>query len=437
MITQKAKELSAKAAKLYEEEKFEAAQKYALQAVSLDSQNHEALQVIGNVFFVQNDYEKALEFYQKAHRADPQNIADMFNLGNVFLQQRQYKQAALWAQTLLNADAGNINGLMLLGHCLLEEGEFADSILCFEQIIKAESDNFWAYNYYSRALQKSGFFEAAVQAAYQAVELSNGADSQHINMGYCLYEISLEKDIKSIKDILKKWHKKYGGNPLVDYVFSALRSNKNILRSNPVYVRRIFDAFADSFEDSLAALEYQVPQLIAKKYGDLLPENSLGLDIGCGTGLCGVFLDSLNKKIDLWGVDISPLMLSQAASKNIYKNLLAMDIETPFLFKDSLLFDFVTAADVLTYFGRLDKVFSNVFKALKKEGVFIFSVTQNNENKDDYFLHLSGRFLHSKNYVEKLLNKYGFCILKEEFCTLRFEGGFPVKGWIFAARKTQ
>ena len=93
------------------------------------------------------------------------------------------------------------------------------------------------------------------------------------------------------------------------------------------------------------------------------------------------------------------------------------------------------AADVFTYFGELGSVFVLMFDALKPGGRILFSVSENSHNKDDYFLHLSGRFLHSKSYVEEGLKKRGFIIEKLNRVKLRNEGEAEVWGWIVMARK--
>ena len=72
---------------------------------------------------------------------------------------------------------------------------------------------------------------------------------------------------------------------------------------------------------------------------------------------------------------------------------------------------------------------------LKKNGRIIFTVSENNENKNDYFLHPSGRYLHHKNYVKKILKQNN---LKEEFIKrerLRNEGDSQVWGYMVSAVK--
>ena len=114
---------------------------------------------------------------------------------------------------------------------------------------------------------------------------------------------------------------------------------------------------------------------------------------------------------------------------------MSVEVLSQFLSRHENGYDLINAADVFTYFGELGSVFVLMFDALKPGGRILFSVSENSHNKDDYFLHLSGRFLHSKSYVEEGLKKRGFIIEKLNRVKLRNEGEAEVWGWIVMARK--
>ena len=158
------------------------------------------------------------------------------------------------------------------------------------------------------------------------------------------------------------------------------------------------------------------------------------LDLGCGSGLCGKYLKKIFKKSRLVGVDISSQMLLKAKEKNVYDELVKNDITDCFC-GDNLKFDVVVASDVFTYFGNLDSVFKKVDSLLCKKGVFAFTVSENNLNKKDYFLMPSSRFVHSIKYVENMLKKYDFSIIKNECKILRKEGDKDVMGRVFLVEK--
>ncbi len=423
---------------LYRQARYDEAEISARKELACDKTNHDALQVLGNVCFIRGDFFAALSLYRRGFLLGTDK-ADVFNIANVFFQLKKYRQAALWVKKALTMDDAFFDAWILLGQCQMALEQNMEATDSLRKACRLKSDDVWVHSYLGQVLQKNGEYDAALEEALCAVLLSGGEDSQQINMAYALYETALENGKDSIQKFASAWQQKYAGNPIVDYALAALVSDKKILKSDALYVRKIFDIFAEDFEETLASLDYRVPQIIATECKAFCEEKILQewriLDMGCGTGLCGKFLASLYLKISLDGVDISAEMLKKAAEKNVYKSLFCDDVEHFFAMSDSL-YDVIVAADVLTYFGALENIFFQVKKHLKKNGAFIFSVTQNSLNDDDSFLHMSGRFLHTENYVKKVVKQCGFMVKKQQSCKLREEGDSEVFGWIFCIEKS-
>ena len=72
---------------------------------------------------------------------------------------------------------------------------------------------------------------------------------------------------------------------------------------------------------------------------------------------------------------------------------------------------------------------------MAEKGLFVFTVSENSYNSDEYFLTMSGRFVHSSDYVLKLLKKNGFEKLLMERKALRNEGDRVVYGYVVVAEK--
>src|SRR5690606_24926768 len=71
---------------------------------------------------------------------------------------------------------------------------------------------------------------------------------------------------------------------------NALTGENSPHRPPEGYVERLFDNYAESFDaDVLEKLQYDVPSLLQEALSPyLLGENLVyGVDLGCGTGLCG------------------------------------------------------------------------------------------------------------------------------------------------------
>ena len=210
-------------------------------------------------------------------------------------------------------------------------------------------------------------------------------------------------------------------------------------RAPPEYLQAVFDGYAERFEQHLIGLGYRIPgvmraALIEHLHLDTASEarnDPLGpvLDLGCGTGLLGVVLSDLPLR-PLVGVDISAGMLEQAQRKNIYAALHAGDIES-FLGATTCRWPVVLAADVLIYFGGLDRVFPLVRAAMQPNGLFMFSVEELDAGaapERGWRLGCQGRYAHSEAYVRAVATATGFRLLTVRRESVRHEAGAPVPG---------
>lgn len=210
--------------------------------------------------------------------------------------------------------------------------------------------------------------------------------------------------------------------------FLAAETGKTPLTAPKVYVEGLFDNYASRFEQSLLEeLAYQTPKIIAEKLAAMGSKGSLGsvLDLGCGTGLVGQEVRPLCEKLE--GVDISKAMLKEAERKNVYDKLTRCGI-TEYLSNESLDYDYIVAADVFVYIGDLSDIFCLIKTRNKRSGKFVFS-TEHTES-EGFVLEKSGRFSHSKAYIEMLASKFEFQIAEHFVHNLRKEyGKFLVGGF--------
>jgi predicted TPR repeat methyltransferase len=240
-----------------------------------------------------------------------------------------------------------------------------------------------------------------------------------------------------------------GNNVLATHMLTAITGGNGndegggytrLERASNAFVSALFDDFAETFDDKLGALAYQVPQLIGQAAYDLLQMThretfDSALDAGCGTGLAGRFLRPLVSG-PLVGIDLSRLMLNKAKectltkgcgfkvlvengndttdtdddttvsarnNRPLYDNLVKSDLETVTLTNLTLNlsstddetamaavggFDLIVAADVFVYIGNLEKILHNFAKLMKvddsMESFLIFSCERiDDDNYDD------------------------------------------------------
>jgi predicted TPR repeat methyltransferase len=200
------------------------------------------------------------------------------------------------------------------------------------------------------------------------------------------------------------------------------------------YVRSLFNSYANHYEAHLVqTLHYQVPALMyqmLRLYTGVENNRWHILDLGCGTGLCGQAFTAY--AASLTGVDLSDEMLKLAAEKQIYDEIIQADIIS-YLQHASNQYDLVIASDVFSYFGCLDLLISLISGAVKQEGLLMFSVEKSEQA--DYEMTDSGRFIHSKQYVDCLAQDKQFVLLQSQEVILRLQEDRPVLGYLYLLKK--
>lgn len=194
-------------------------------------------------------------------------------------------------------------------------------------------------------------------------------------------------------------------------------------------IKNLFDSYAKQFESHLVEkLAYSIPAGIdeAIKHHAGMQRFSCAVDLGCGTGLMGVRLAS--RVDELVGVDLSSRMLNEAKEKNIYKRLVEADA-IEFLNAEQKPFDLILAADVIVYLGELKPLFVAVFKKATENAIFAFSTESSEKaNESGWELRNTGRYAHTKAFVQQSAESAGWSFLSCEDVVVRLESDKPVKG---------
>ena len=224
-------------------------------------------------------------------------------------------------------------------------------------------------------------------------------------------------------------------DPYVRHLVRAAGLLPGADRAPPEYLQAVFNGYAERFEQHLIGLGYRIPGLMRAALVERLHLEAAArptgpvLDLGCGTGLLGVVLSDLPLR-PLVGVDISSAMLEQAQAKSIYAALHVADIET-FLRATDQKWSVMLAADVLIYFGALDRLLALVRAAMQPRGLFLFSLEElenSSEAAGGWRLGCQGRYAHTAAYVRELAAASGFYLREFKHETLRYEAGAPVPG---------
>ncbi len=423
----------------YELGEYEASENYANSALKLDSHNVASWQNLANIAFCREDYEKALEYYQKMYDSNNNSYIAMINLANTYYCLNKYVLALEFAKKSLEKHPSSVVANMISGNALSAMGKYEKAIDRYLRVCELDEQNFEVYNSLSQTYRLLNDWENSVMFAWRYIKsIENPSDNTHLNFGYLLYECYAEKSNTLAKKYANKWQSYYPQNKVVEHMVCALTNGTALSGSDDSFIRATFDTFAPDFDETLASLDYQVPSLIEKEAENYLKSSVFRgyhiLDLGCGTGLCGEKMKKFASRKGLIGIDLSEKMLELAEQKKIYAQLICDDV-CNYMENSSYFFHVITASDVLTYFGDLTKLMVRISKSLTPEGLFIFTISENTDNQNDYFMVPSGRFVHNPAYVERVLKSAGLRVLNVEHHILRNEAEVPVYGYIYTTQK--
>jgi predicted TPR repeat methyltransferase len=159
---------------------------------------------------------------------------------------------------------------------------------------------------------------------------------------------------------------------------------------------------------------------------EFVKSNEKLLDLGIGTGLASINFSKIGLKI--YGVDASQEMLNVCKSKSFTDQLLLHNIsDFPIPFDDSF-FNHVICCGVLHFFDNLTRLFIEIKRLIRKNGIFAFTISPSNllksdEDYKDFIDYPTGWgvpiWKHSQEYITNLFKNNGFELKKEQRVLLK------------------
>lgn len=423
----------------YELKDFEKCEDYARKVLSLNPQNFSAWQNLANIAFCKTEYEAALQYYQEMYKYNSNSYIAMINIANTYYCLGKYVLALEFAKKSLQRHPSSVSAHILAANSLNAMGKYEKAIDMYSRAFELDENNIDLFNSLSETYHYLSDWENCLLFAWRFIKNSGEVTSAaQLNFGYLLYECFSEKSKDLAQKYAAKWLKFYPDDKIVQHMASALTNGNALQASDAEFIKETFNSFAPEFEKTLADLEYQAPELIRKALSQNLKTSIFTkyhiLDLGCGTGLCGEKIKKFASMRGLIGVDLSEKMLEIAKSKKIYAELVCDDL-CHYMENSEYFFNVIVASDVLTYFGDLTKTFVRVARSLTPDGLFVFTFSENEINKNDFFMAPSGRFVHAPVYVERVLKSAGLKLISSERHILRNEAEIPVYGYVTVARK--
>lgn len=412
--------------------RFSEAEKGYIKILEKKPEWGQPMSALGILYLDQNRPEKATPLFEKAAGLNPPDLSACYQLGRLKQMENDHQGAIPLYQQMLEQqpEAGLVwNNL---GVAYRETGKPDDAMTSFRAAVRFAPEMAEAWNNLGVALDEQDQGEQALNAYQKAIEIQPDYVSPHLNIGIMLQK---RERFKEAETHYRKVLESQPQNEIAQFMLQSINGGDTPPDAAPVaHVRSIFNQCAQNFEAILVEeLEYKTPERLFHMVRPYLSENMEILDLGCGTGLGAVLYRPFAKS--LTGVDVSEKMLEKAAEKKIYSCLAVFDIMQPWVFP--LKFDLIYSSDVFVYFGNLDQIIKSAATSLAPGGNIAFSVEILEDDTKDYQLYPSGRYAHSRRYIQTCLNRHGLKPLELDSTDIRKQSGNPVKGFLVVAEKQE
>jgi predicted TPR repeat methyltransferase len=276
-----------------------------------------------------------------------------------------------------------------LGQMHLKRGNFDDAVLRFKMVTWLEPKNEQAWYFLGNSYLLADKRPQAVAAYDQAIALRAGHEE-------ALYMRAIARGSKATASEL------------------PVKIPQSLLIKH-------FEDLAPSYDQAqLTVHKYHGHELMAAATRTQLMKGRVDhevLDLGCGTGLCGVELRDV--AFEMTGVDISEAMIAQAmrradekGKRKIYDALIRREVHEFLVDARDDHYDIVLAGKLPIYLGDLAPLFAGVSRILKKGGVFVYTADILEGNAGFKFNTADARFNYSESYLKSLAQSNGLSEVK-------------------------
>jgi len=330
-------------------------------------------------------------------------------------------EAARDLRAQLAAGRGGLLARLTLIKALLAAGDISEALAEAREAVSLNSNIAPAVLALGEALLAADLLPTAIAEFQRALRLDPGlARARELVAAAWLKAGEADKALEALREL----------DEPPPAMVAAAEAIKQAPRSDPGYVRHLFDQFSADYDSRMISqLGYAAPQILLDLTAMVMVgrEKLAILDIGCGTGLAGVAFRPLAARLD--GVDLSPAMIEKARVRQIYDSLAIVDLETA-LSQPGFGYDLILAADTLVYLGDLSSTFEAAHARLRPDGFFLFTVEK--AAGQGFELGPKRRWRHSEAYLRDLAGRTGFQVMGLVAAAPRHEAGQPVEGFAVA-----
>ena len=381
----------------------------------------------GKVLTAFNRNEEALNAFEKAIELN-RFCSDAYFEKALILEKENPNLAEQAYRDVLRIDTQNIAAFNNLGTLLYRQNRIMEALEMYRNVFIVKPDDTTAAFNLAIALEDMADYEEAAGLYFKVLGQKQLQQQIHIRLANMLPKW-YEKDAETAKKYAAGWLKNFDDNPLAIHTNNALNGITNTDENDFAYTQSFYNEFAESYDEKMKQLNCQIQNLIADKIKNQHFENVL--DLGCGTGACGIFLKT--QSTHLTGIDASQNMVNIAQQKQLYTKLYTQDI-ADYLTQTNELFDLIISADVFCYINKLNDIIKQTKKVLHNNGRFIFTVEKSIED-DKIILQPNGRYQHGLSTIKQILTEVGFNNIDYKEVILRQENAKDCIGYLFDVRK--
>jgi predicted TPR repeat methyltransferase len=377
--------------------------------------------------------ELAIELFRRAIQIEPAYADAHSNLASAMLKLEHFELACEHYEIALSLSPGDADMHYHLGRAKKSLEHREDAFKLWQSALSIDPNH-------SKSMVELGYlfagtrqFEQAEEQFIKAIEIDPNSVGALQGLGYTRNMAGKHEEAIVYLERALSLNAEKSEAIVIRYMLSALQGD-SVDTAPGTYVAGLFDGYAENFEEHLVKdLEYDTPKFLQTTLSMVVPQTShfsVAMDLGCGTGLCGVaFRDSVGS-ID--GVDISKKMVERAREKGVYRNLWSGDLLDVLTSLDEK-YQLIIAADVFIYVGNLEAVFNTLAQRMTADSYFTFSTEHSTDG--EFSLEKSLRYTHSRAYIERIASSAGFEFVHFETYKLRKDNQSWITGGAYILHK--
>ncbi len=409
---------------------FELALRHLNEALLLAPNNSESHNNLASLYYSQGQIVQALPIYEKAIRLNPNSWEAHYNLANCYIKTDMVLQAISHYQTAIKLNPGHTDAKLNLAMAYVSLKDYTSALPYLIEAAVNNPEHAELQGHLAEAYLDLGRAPEAITQYITALKLQPERAEWHHNLAVLYLR---NKQLDQAKLHFATSLSLQPNNPTARHMLNALETNTQPASAPSEYVTDLFDQYAGYYNKHVSGqLNYSVPQLLRQAVGKYITDATKTLnvlDLGCGTGLCGIYFRDLANF--LIGVDLSSQMLAQARMLGAYDGLCRANILDTIPGYNLKVFDLVIAADVFVYIGDLSLVFKYIVSALRAPSKIAFTIENLKDEQQNYVLQNSGRYAHSIKYIAKICDQFGLNICTMDQVILRKNNDHDINGLLY------